>query len=396
MKNIKSYKYYFFYLKNLLKGNFHPFLLNEIDSLVTQSFFQHPDLDSDYSLKKLYAFLKNKYGKDKEILITKSGRHALKILLKSLNLPKNSEIIIPSYSCLGLVEPIISSGFIPHFVDIKNDLNPSFQSIKSSINNNIKVCIFPYLGGSFSDDLFKIKDLCQKKKIILIEDCCQAFGLKYKEKDVGLFADASFFSSGVGKPIFTPEGGWLVVNNSKILKSDFPYLHRDNSLYFYKNNYKSFANKFSGKYLRLVFNVLSEGFNFILKKTINENLFNENRYRNTTISDLSASIILNEIDKIDVNIEKRKKNAQYWFNKLRGKNVEFHCHKNSIYNKLFIKVNDEQKKEISLSGYQLESGYKPLHLRYFFDKYPKQSLYKTIELWEDLFSLPTRPSLDII
>ena len=396
MKKTKSYKYYFFYLKNLVKGNFHPFLVNEIDSFVIQNFFEYQNLDSDYSLKKLHAFIKNKYGKDKEILITKSGRHALEILLKSLNLPKNAHIILPSYSCLGLVEPIISSGFIPHFVDINNDLNPSFESVKNSINNSIKVCIFPYLGGSFSDDFFKIKDLCQKKNIILIEDCCQAFGLKYKKKDVGLFADASFFSSGVGKPIFTPEGGWLVVNNSEILKTNFPCLSEDNSLYFYNSNYRKFKKKFSSKLFRIILNIFRERLDFVLKKNISENLFFENKYINTTISDLSASIILNEINKMDINIKKRRKNAEYWFNKLKEKNVEFHCHENSIYNKLFIKANNEQKKEITLSGYQIENGYKPLHLRYFFDKFPKQNLCKTTELWKNLYSLPTRPSLNII
>ena len=41
---------------------------------------------------------------------------------------------------------------VPCFIDIKDDLNPSFLSIKKIINKNTKVVVFPYLGGSFSDD----------------------------------------------------------------------------------------------------------------------------------------------------------------------------------------------------------------------------------------------------
>ena len=392
MKKIKLYKYYFSYLKNIIYGNFHPFLVNETDFFNIKSLYSK-NIEHKDSLKSFYIFLKKKYGSKKKILITKSGRHALEILLNSINLPKKSEILIPSYSCLGLVQPIISTGFTPHFVDINNDLNPSFESIRNAINKNIKACIFPYLAGNFSDDFFKIKDLCKKKKNLLIEDCCQAYGLKYKKKDVGLFSDASFFSSGVGKPIFTPEGGWLIVNNTKIIKSEFPNLSKENSQYFFKNDYLKFCDKYSDKYLRVIMNMLSETFNLLIKTVKKEVYSKEKITSNSTISNLSAAIILNEIKKNEMNIKIRKKNAKYWFSKLSGSNVDFFCNENSIYNKLFVKTDNELKRKIILDGFQVESGYKPLHLRYNFNKFPKQNLNNTTNLWNGIFSLPIRPSL---
>ena len=70
----------------------------------------------------------------KEIHITNSGRTALFYILKSLKLNKNSQILIPSYSCFGLIQPIVSSGYTPKFIDINKELNPSFESIVKSIN----------------------------------------------------------------------------------------------------------------------------------------------------------------------------------------------------------------------------------------------------------------------
>ena len=142
-------------------------------------------------------------------------------------------------------------------------------------------------------------------------------------------------------------------------------------------------------------NMLSETFNLLIKTIKKEVYSKEKITSNSTISNLSAAIILNEIKKNEMNIKIRKKNAKYWFSKLSGSNVDFFCNENSIYNKLFVKTDKVIKRKIILDGFQVESGYKPLHLRYYFNKFPKQNLNNTMNLWKGIFSLPIRPSLKI-
>ena len=59
----------------------------------------------------LKKYLNNLYGKKKEIHITNSGRTALFCILKIVK-NKNSQILIPSYSCFGLIQPILSSDIL--------------------------------------------------------------------------------------------------------------------------------------------------------------------------------------------------------------------------------------------------------------------------------------------
>ena len=395
MKNNNFVKDIVCYSQTLLSGKYRPFLINEINSDLIKEFITTDENNYKSSYNQLYKILKDKYGSKKDILITKSGRQAFQILLKNLSLPENSEIVIPSYSCYGLIEPIISNNLVPCFVDIKDDLNPSFLSIKKIINKNTKVVVFPYLGGSFSDDFFKILELCKKKKIIFVEDCCQAFGLKYKKRDVGTYADASFFSTGIGKPIFTPEGGWLIINNKNILKEKLPNLKIEDSNIYLKKKYERFTKKFCSNYKSIIKNTVKNNlFSFIKKnekniKIIQSKIFNE------TISNLSAAIILDEIKKNDQNLTKRKKVAQFWINKFNSKDLHFMYNKISIFNKLFVKSSKKIKRNFLINGIEVEDGYKPLHLRYDFNKYPRSELKNTLKLWKYTYSLPTRPSFII-
>ena len=222
MKNKITIKDKYKFIKIILGGKFKPFLKNEIDENIVYKVFNKlkKNLNTDNYKKRLINYLKKYYGSNNEVYLTSSGRNALFFILSNLKL-KKKEVLIPSYSCLGLIEPVLHAELRPVFIDIDDNLNPSFKSIKKSTSNRTGVVIIPHLGGTFARDTQKIIEYCKKKKIIVIEDCCQAFGLEYKRKKVGTFADISFFSSGIGKPVFTPEGGWIVIKKGIIKVHNF-------------------------------------------------------------------------------------------------------------------------------------------------------------------------------
>ncbi len=391
-----SYKFSFqivSFLGNLLRGNLKPHLINEIDDEFVKNYIKTEAFKRNNDLSTLKNYLNNLYGGKKEIHITSSGRTALFYILKSLKLNKNSQILIPSYSCFGLIQPIVSSGYTPKFIDINKELNPSFESIVKSINLKTKVLIYPYLGGNFSNDLFKIKELCRKKKIIFIEDCCQAFGLKIKSREVGTFSDVSFFSTGIGKPVFTPEGGWILVNNPNILNSPLPKLVIKDSYNYYVNEYKQFCDKFSKNYFKSSYNILTD-ITFSLFQN-NNNFYMKINNEFSTVSNLSAAIIFKELLKYKSDKLKRKKVAEYWKKEIRDKDIDLMTPENSIYSKLYVNSSKEIKRNFIANGIQVEDGYKPLHLRYDFSKYPRDDLEYTMKVWKHIYSLPTRPSYNL-
>lgn len=61
-------------------------------------------------------------------------------------------------------------------------------------------------------DIFNI---AKKYKIPVIEDACEAAGVKYKDKYLGTLGNSGFFSLDFGKIITTGEGGMILTQNKK-------------------------------------------------------------------------------------------------------------------------------------------------------------------------------------
>ena len=64
----------------------------------------------------------------------------------------------------------------------------------------------------------KITEFCNKKKIIVLEDCAHALGTNFKGVHVGNFGITGSFSFYPTKQITTGEGGIVITNNEKIYK----------------------------------------------------------------------------------------------------------------------------------------------------------------------------------
>ena len=67
----------------------------------------------------------------------------------------------------------------------------------------------------FAPDTPKIKELCEKYDVILLEDVCESMGSKYKGKYLGTFGFASTFSTYFGHHLSTIEGGFINTNDEE-------------------------------------------------------------------------------------------------------------------------------------------------------------------------------------
>ena len=113
------------------------------------------------------------------------------------------------------------------------------------------------------------------------------------------------------------------------------------------------------------------------------------------LSNLSAYMILNQIEKNEENILTRKKIANLWMKKLKTiNNIKILNKTNTIFSKLYVNSNLSNKKNLLLQGIELENGYIPLHLRYNFNKFKRVSLTNTERIWRRIYSLPVRPNLN--
>lgn len=139
--------------------------------------------------------------------------------LNKLGLKKNDEVIVPSLSWSTTVWPVIQCGLTPVFVDC-NPLtyNIDIEKLTKSISKKTKAILLVHVYGN-PCEMDKLEKICKKHKLILLEDCCEAMGAKFKGKKVGNFGLLSSFSLYFSHHITSLEGGICCTNNKNIIEN---------------------------------------------------------------------------------------------------------------------------------------------------------------------------------
>ena len=157
-----------------------------------------------------------KYHKKKYGISVSNGTAALEVAIKSLNLKKGSEIIIPAFSIISTALCVIKNNLKPILVDVDlESWNMCPEQVLKKINKKTKAIIITHIYG-FPVHMEKILKTAKKKKILIIEDAAEMIGQRYKNKLCGSFGDISTFSFYANKHITTGEGGMILTNSKKI------------------------------------------------------------------------------------------------------------------------------------------------------------------------------------
>lgn len=146
-----------------------------------------------------------------------SGRAALLSILKALKIKQGDEIIIQSFTCAVVPDMIISLGAKPVYTDINNSLTMDAEDLEKKITEKTKALILQHTFGA-SGDLTRILRIAKKHKLYIIEDCAHGVGHFYKNKKLGTFGTASFFSFGRDKAFSSVFGGMAITNSESLGK----------------------------------------------------------------------------------------------------------------------------------------------------------------------------------
>lgn len=156
-----------------------------------------------------------KYFKVKSALSVSSCTAGLQLVLQSLNLKKDDEVIVPNVTFISPISSIIHAGGKPVLCDINSkNLTLDCTDLKKKITKKTKaiICVHTY---GHPCNMSEILRLIKNKNIFLIEDCAEAIGTKYKNKNIGAFGDSAVFSFYGNKTITTGEGGMILFKNKK-------------------------------------------------------------------------------------------------------------------------------------------------------------------------------------
>ena len=120
-------------------------------------------------------------------------------------------------------------------------------SINRYSKKRIKALVVVHVYG-FSCQISKIRKVCKKYNLILIEDAAEAVGSYYRGKHLGTFGDVGILSFNGNKTLTTGSGGSIITNNKKLfkklkhlsthakLKKKFDHLHDEIGFNYRMNN----------------------------------------------------------------------------------------------------------------------------------------------------------------
>lgn len=245
------------------------------------------------------------------LITVNSGSSANLVAFSTLTSPrlgdkaikKGDEVIGVAAGFPTTVNPIVQFGAIPVFVDVDMAThNINADLIEDAITSKTKAIMLAHtLGNPFN--LGKVKEICDKYNLWLIEDCCDALGAKFDDKMVGTWGDIATLSFYPAHHMTMGEGGAVFMNDPllKTIAESFRDWGRD--CYCAPGKDDTCGKRFGQQ-----FGSLPNGYD-------HKYVYSHLGY-NLKITDMQASCGLAQLDSLDAFIKKRRQNFEYFKNKL--------------------------------------------------------------------------------
>jgi perosamine synthetase len=172
--------------------------------------------------------------KSKYIILVNSGSSAIYLGLRSIDIKKNDEVLMPTLNYIANANAVKSLNAVPHFIDSEfNSLGIDIRKLKLYLKKNFKMykkktiniksknivscLIVTHIFGA-SCNMIELSKLCRRYNIKLLEDASEALGSKYNGKHLGTYGDIGVLSFNGNKIITSGAGGALMTNNPNIYR----------------------------------------------------------------------------------------------------------------------------------------------------------------------------------
>ena len=224
--------------------------------------------------------------------------------LKERSIQKGDEVITVAAGFPTTVNPIIQFGAIPVFIDVKiPTYNIDENLVEEAITKKTKAIMLAHtLGNPFN--VKKIKEICDKYNLWLIEDSCDALGSKFNNQNVGTFGDLATLSFYPAHHITMGEGGAVFTNSKKLERIAESFRDWGRDCYCEPGKDNTCNKRFSWQLGDLPF-----GYDH--KYTYSHLGYN------MKITDMQAACGLAQLHRLDVFIEKRKENFNFLYSNLK-------------------------------------------------------------------------------
>ena len=201
------------------RGSVHHTILQDLQAF-GKSIFQPRSCSRPCRTSREHAqYIIANYFKVKYSVLFPYARTSLYALLKSLDLPPGSEVLMTPFNISPMLHIVRQLGLKPAFIDINLcDFGPNYDSLEAALAAKPGCFLLTYLFGSIPD-IQLISHLCSQHQVFLIEDISQGIGGICDNQYLGTFGDAAIYSASITKYVDGYNGSFILTNNYDLSRS---------------------------------------------------------------------------------------------------------------------------------------------------------------------------------
>lgn len=153
-----------------------------------------------------------------------NGTVALELALRGLGIGPGDEVIVTPRTFLASASSIVAVGAVPVFADVDRDSqNITAATVAEVLTPRTRGIIAVHLAG-WPCELDTLVDLAREQGLVLIEDCAQAHGARYRGRSVGAWGDVGAWSFCQDKIMTTGgEGGMVTTRDPELWRRMWAY-----------------------------------------------------------------------------------------------------------------------------------------------------------------------------
>lgn len=149
------------------------------------------------------------------VLTVNSGTNALITALAAAGIGPGDEVLVPAYTWVASALAPLAVGAVPVLVDVDDSLTISPEDIERRITPHTRA-IIPVHMLNLVCDMDRIMEIAQRHNLIVVEDACQAVGIRYRDRHAGAIGHAGAFSFNHFKNITSGEGGAVLTSDERL------------------------------------------------------------------------------------------------------------------------------------------------------------------------------------
>lgn len=160
-----------------------------------------------------------------------SGTVAVELALRAAQVVPGDEVILSAYDFKANFTNIALLGATPVLVDCReSDAQLDVTLVEAAITDRTKAIIASHLQGGLVE-ISALREIADRRRIILIEDVCQAPGANVADRPAGAWGDVATFSFGGSKLITAGRGGAVVTSRPELAQRIKLFTQRGNDAY---------------------------------------------------------------------------------------------------------------------------------------------------------------------